>query len=94
MGVRTGMSHSSVVESLLLPDEFPSCCFTNRGSTSPPSSPSTSAEQNIHSKEEGGGGGRVKQRRKQGEELQRLIGQRRVEEEKEVSGVEKIDVCE
>ncbi|TKS68417.1 Carboxypeptidase E [Collichthys lucidus] len=28
-----GMSHSSVVEPLLLPDEFPSRCFTNRGST-------------------------------------------------------------
>lgn len=88
------MSHSSVVESLLLPDEFPSCCFTNRGSTSPPppSSPSTSAEQNIHSKEEEVRG--VKQRRKRGEELQRLIGQRKVGEEEEVSGVEKIDVCE
>lgn len=27
----TGMSHSSNVESLLLPDEFPNRCFTNKG---------------------------------------------------------------
>ena len=32
-----GMSHGSDAEHLLLPDEFPSCCFTNGGSTSPPS---------------------------------------------------------
>ena len=44
-----GMSHSSGVETLLLPDEFPT------GAAPPPSSlcssPSTSAKQNIHSKE-------------------------------------------
>lgn len=72
----TGMSHSSDVEHLLLPDEFPSRCFTNN--PPPPLSPPLLSKTSI-ARRRG-----MKQRRKQGEELQRLIGQEdRVREEKD-----------
>lgn len=51
--VCAGMSHSSVVEPLLLPDEFPSCCLTNRGSTSssaPPPLPPLLSKTSIGSR--------------------------------------------
>lgn len=77
-----GMSHGSVAGHLLLPDEFPSCCFTNGGSTSssPPSSsplPPTTAEQNIHGKKEGDETEREPGRRAPGADGAKMSGGRR-----------------
>ncbi len=89
-----GMSHSSDVEPLLLPDEFPSRRFTKRGSTSPPPPPPAPPAPplpphpplppRLLSKTSIARRRGMKRRRKQGEELQRLIGQEeRVREEKD-----------
>lgn len=76
-----GMSHGSVVEHLLLPDEFPSCCFTNGGSTSSSplilASPSTTAELNIHGKKEGDETEREPGRRAPGAHGAKMSGGRR-----------------
>lgn len=83
-----GMSHSSDVETLLLPDEFPSRCFTNGGTPSSPvlSPASTSTEPNIQSKKEGDETGKETEKKSSGNRAKETEGI------KGVSVVEKINV--